>query len=45
MNCDQKNRIKNALPSFYGVFKTKTMQLMEKKIDKTSNHTLSPLYV
>ena len=27
------------------LIKTKTMQLMEKKIDKTSNHTLSPLYV
>ena len=45
MNCKRKKRDKKALPSFYGVLKTRTMQQMEKKIDKTSNHTLSLLGV
>ena len=32
MNCKQKKQEKkNALPSFYGVLKTRTMQQMEKK--------------
>ena len=31
MNCEQKKQDKkNALPSFYGVGKTKTIQQMEK---------------
>ena len=46
MNCEQKKQDKKkALPSFYGVLKTKTIKQMKKKIGKTSNHTLSPLYV
>ena len=46
MNCKQKKQDKkNALLSFYGVLKTRTMQQMEKKFDKTSNPTLSLLGV
>ena len=30
MNCEQKKQDKNALPLFYGVVKTKTIQQMEK---------------